>query len=680
MTNLTTRALRRHRIKRLLPCLALVPVLLSGGGVMDAGARENARRAPLNIIPQPTTIVAAIDRRAQEESAGGQALPQLAPGGLSMRRPLRNVAALPGGQGLVQVGTLGNLEDTDIGLTDGLGTDLWQASRMSQISRNMLRLPKQFQLQTVRQLAYELMITRAAPPPGLSEGSSFFTLRLEYLLALGESEAVLRLVEMTGADQRDAATAILATKAILAGSDVSAACKNMKALSKFQLTAPQADFLMQLRGYCQTQSGDMAGASLTLDLARETGMSDTLYMDMLLALTAGIAPTRTPDAASRQNFSIMQTVMMDAAKAPIFKNEVALLPPVMLPRLVQADYHPVPIRLLLAERAVQTAQRDAGLLLASSTYLDRLNKGELPNGRIAGPRYDADADEVDEADEADGNTARAADLFERTRLLLMIDQPDTLTGKVEALRAVFQAGRTDGTWPMLVEAVAPYLMDIAPSETLADFAGDAVPALLWLGDRTTAQRWLDVLMRRQGGLPTALTRRLDGLMRLAEQAADTPENIARKDRQYAALDERLSETDGAVNDAIELPPMEAMLLGAVLKTGPESDIGYVQTEISLLPVFDFQVPEFLTEQLPATTDRRLAKYLAEINAAFAGGERGNLVLLALAAMGYQDINDRQDRVATGQVLLALKQAGLGFEARQIARDLMILQAASLPVE
>ena len=63
---------------------ALLVVILITISVTAVNAKEIARRAPLNIIPKPTEVVAATDRKARMNNISETVLPKLAPGGLSV--------------------------------------------------------------------------------------------------------------------------------------------------------------------------------------------------------------------------------------------------------------------------------------------------------------------------------------------------------------------------------------------------------------------------------------------------------------------------------------------------------------------------------------------------------------------------------------------------------------------
>ncbi len=92
------------------------------------GARKSHAGAAVDYSKNKVSFSLNRDQENQNEMQQAS-LPQLKPGGVNLSRPVRSVAALPGGRGVVQVGELGNLEDTEIGLEAGLGPDLWQASR-----------------------------------------------------------------------------------------------------------------------------------------------------------------------------------------------------------------------------------------------------------------------------------------------------------------------------------------------------------------------------------------------------------------------------------------------------------------------------------------------------------------------------------------------------------------------
>lgn len=669
--------------------LALLFALISAP---DVFARESAKRAPLNIIPKANVKASSASRRAQEATAKASDLPQLAPNGATLRRPVRSVAALPGGQGAVQIGALGALEESEIGLIDGLGVGVWQKSRMSSVSRILPRLPTHFELPAARGLGIALMLSRATPPPGLYEGNSFFAQRLGYLLSLGETSSVQALIEMTGAAKRDPAVAQIAAEAALIQGDHIAACSHLGALSRLSLSAPQRDFALQLRGFCQVKAGDFVAAGLTVDIARESGMKDALFMELLFVLTANIPPPydfwppqeAPPQKAmteskvkarykdrGKERLTIMQAALLDLAGIVIPPHQSAAVPLGFVSRFAKDTRQPIETRLLLAERGIAAGHMIPPYLLLLAQAVD-LATNPLPVESETGES------ETGENETGENETAPIPAVIERARQLRLLDEVVTPKGQIDILQSLLKNGLAADKWSVMVQTTAPILRRLTPdlsNPATGDFVTYIVPALLWLGEYERAQAWLDIFIAQQGGLPSARGRNLQGLIRLVSELAEDQleegqgQDIAQAQTQFA------SDASPAIRG---LPPMEVSLIGAVLETGAPQEVAYIRSEIALLPLFNYNVPPFLTESVvDEITDKTLARQLDEMEAALAKARQGDVIVLALTALDYQTYQGSYHMGALQRILTSLKNIGFAKQAQAIARDLLILQASHL---
>ena len=640
-----------------------VSLLLSA----EAAAREKATRSPLNIIPK-TKVTLSITRdvsgQGQSESLS---LPQLKPGGVKLARPVRQVAALPGGSGAVQVGELGNLEDTDIGLQDGLGGDLWRAGRLSTVTRLIKRIPGSFQSPVASGIAYQLMTTAAAPPPGLSGEESFFAQRLTYLMQLGEIDAVSAMIDMTGAQQRDPLVTRMAAEVALVNNDLPAACGLLGQFVRMEASAPTQEFATKLRALSQLEAGDISAAMLTLDLARESGIQDALFLDAMFALTADI-PFQRAKPIQGNRLSILQSVILLKAKSAVFAAEVPHINPALVARFAKSANQPQNIQLLLAQRAVLLKRMEPGFLRA---LMDMVELGVLAPTAQA-----VDQDKTEQSIETVSKPAMPVDdIVVRARQMRIIDEPVTPEGKILALQDLLLSALAAGDWGLVVDLVAPNLEAVAPNLEHADFALYAVPAFVHLGDLPRAAAWHDILLARQNGLPSARSRNLNGLIRLMD---DVEEQVA--DEQAAGL----LASAGSVTDIDDMPailgvaPMEAVLMNAILETGSVQERAYVASEINMLPLFGYELPEYLQQSLETgSKDKVLARTLDDMEKAANAGDRGTALLHALIAVGRQEQQDQYDMAAMRRVMQILQALGLEAAARDMARDLLTVQAARL---
>ncbi|MAA77404.1 MAG: hypothetical protein CML73_05150 [Rhodobiaceae bacterium] len=659
--------------------VALAVVILTTVSVTAVNAKEIARRAPLNIIPKPIEVVAATDRKAQMNNTSETVLPKLAPGGLSLKRPIRNVAALPGGKGLVQVGTLSVLEETDIGLRSAITSGLWLTSRMSEVSRHFSRMPTQLALPSAYSLAQDLLLNRASPPPGVSEGVNFFAMRLNNLLRFGDTESVLELVALTGADNRDADVIISATEARLAQNNTAAACDGLKSFNRLNLNAEQGHYALKLRGYCQLVDDNLLAASLTLDLAYETGVKDTLFSDILFSSTASVEYERQDTALTGPISSLIAALMLHA-KAEIYIEDIPFLPLAMTDEFLKADYLMPDLKLRMAEFRMNRVFANEDVY---RNLVNNINEYTAPQ-LLEGPVYDTSKSDDLERETSDENSDTGQqDYLLRARALQTLNQPLPENEPYETLHALLDMSADVTVWPGIIETVAPALTASRPDVNNIIYADKIIPALLWLDEIAAAQVWQTALVERQNGFPTALTRRMQGLIRVARSNDGHEDNPEKS--QTASLISDISITDAVIGDEIsvnrfairDLPPTETMLLGAVLETGTDAEKAYALSEIALLPVLSYDVPLFLSETLPLIDDVRLGQMLDLMQDALENERQGEVILHGLAAISHQSQTEF-NMLAMQQILLGLKEIGLHDHARRIALEVLILQAVSLP--
>ena len=659
--------------------VALVVVILTMLSVTAVNAKEIARRAPLNIIPKPTEVVAATDRKARMNNISETVLPKLAPGGLSIKRPIRNVAALPGGKGLVQVGTLSVLEETDIGLRSAITSDLWLTSRMSEVSRHFSRMPTQLALPSAYSLAQDLLLNRASPPPGVSEGVNFFAMRLNNLLRFGDTESVLELVALTGADNRDADVIISATEARLAQNNTSAACDGLKSFNRLNLNAEQGHYALKLRGYCQLVDNNLPAASLTLDLAYEKGVKDTLFSDILFSSTASVDYERQDTALTGPISSLIGALMLHA-KAEIYNEDIPFLPLAMTDEFLKADYLTPDLKLRMAEFRMNRVFANEDVY---RNLINNITEDTAPQ-LLEGPVYDTSKSDALQSETSDENSDTGQkDYLLRAKALQILNQPSPENEPYETLHALLDMSADVTVWPGIIKTVAPALTASRPDVNNIIYADKIIPALLWLDEIAAAQVWQTALVERHSGFPTALTRRMQGLIRVARSNDEHEDNPEKS--QTASLISDMSITDAVMSDDIsanrlairDLPPTETMLLGAVLETGTDAEKAYALSEIALLPVLSYEVPLFLSETLPLIDDVRLGQMLDLMQDALENERQGEVILQGLAAISHQSQTEF-NMLAMQQILLGLKEIGLHDHARRIALEVLILQAVSLP--
>ena len=256
------------------------------GATFQGTAFQGALRAPLNIIPAP--MQATIGEPAAEVRQDKLA-PRVA--ARQSKRAVRAVAAAPGAEGgIVQVGSLGALQDAPVGLETGFGTDLWRGARLAFIADQMGRLPQNIPMRALRQMEVTLHRGAAAAPVGTVDGTSWYAARLNRFLALGDTGAVLALEQLTGAAGSDGYAATAVAKAHLGQGNEDAACAVPRPTRQHIGFGDVLPFFMRLMVYCQLRAGEYEKASLALELNERTLGEDRLFRDIAYLMAAQVAP------------------------------------------------------------------------------------------------------------------------------------------------------------------------------------------------------------------------------------------------------------------------------------------------------------------------------------------------------------------------------------------------------
>lgn len=293
---------------------------------------EGALRAPLSIIP--FVMQDAIGAKSPASQSGEKLAPRIA--ARQSKRAVRAVAAAPGSEGgLVQVGSLGTLQDAPVGLERGYGPDLWRGARLAFIADQMARLPTPLALDGLRDIELTLHRGATAAPIGTVDGTSWHAARLNRFLALGDTASVLALEQLTGAARADAYAAQALAKAHLGRGEPAAACAVPRPNKRLVGHADTLPFFMRLLVYCQLRNGEFEKASLALELNEKTLGADRLFRDIAYLMAAQVTPV----------FGTPQQV--EAAK------QTGSEPPLVLPNelkplhiaLLQLAGQPLPVRL-----------------------------------------------------------------------------------------------------------------------------------------------------------------------------------------------------------------------------------------------------------------------------------------------------------------------------------------------
>ena len=622
----------KHNTPRILLC-----ILIFLTSPLYSAPWVKATRNPLNIIPTPIKTVTTSKRQNQIKQLNSQILPQLTPTTRTLHHPIKSLTAL---SGIVEIGSLGHVEESTIGLIDGLGKNLWHQSRSSHIYPLFEQIPTQFHMPAVKKLAEDMILTRASPPLRLTYEESFFSKRLSYLLKLGNIKAVTQLIKLTRAEQHDVAIAQISAELALIQGHIADACGKIGLLSRLSPPIKRKNFTLKLRGYCQIKINDMTTANLTLNLAQEVDIQDSLYLNLLLSLMTHDKPER-PLQKIHKPFTILQALMIYDTGIHLKSDEITLIPQSLLGQFLEYSQYDLEIQLLLIEQSIMTRHKGYNLLREASQLIDSFASSQLENNTSLPSSW------------------KKKQVISRAILLRDLNEPVTLQGRMVAIRDLLYKAQQQNVWTIFVEIISDELRQLNPTLETARFADIAIPALLWLGENDKASLWMNTLLEQQAHLPTALSRNLEGLMRLSTYQP-TPH------------------TQTALENIQKLSPKEAILIGANFKTGKPIDVNYTHYELALLPLFNYHIPDFLRiSSQPSPISPKIEKWLNHMDKALTTQKRGEVILYALMAIGYQQDTKHYDSHSMQRILSAIKNIGLETYAHAIARDLLIIQAAKL---
>lgn len=252
----------------------------------------------------------------------------------------------------VEAGALGTPEGDAVGLLEGaqgLGADLWAASRRGDIETLLARAPLAATDPVLRELSRRLILTKAAAPPGASKiGTSWTGMRMSQLLNAGlidEAGALAALARLPG----DKDFASVQAKALLYAGRGAEACGD----ATLEARKGGERFWIELRATCAVLAGDTAMAELTKEVLAAQG-GDPAFEVLLDDLMHGgkIAPKPTAPLSPLHVFLMRK---LDLALG----GEAAKRGDTAVNLFVMRDKRHLPaVRLAAAERIAATGAAD----------------------------------------------------------------------------------------------------------------------------------------------------------------------------------------------------------------------------------------------------------------------------------------------------------------------------------
>lgn len=503
-----------------------------------------------------------------------------------------------------------------VGLLDegggGFGIDMWASTTIELLERTLPSLPMGTHSPAMQDLARRLLLSDARAPLGEGTGRNLLAIRIERLVAGGETEAANQLITLAAAREGDPALARAEVDGLLLAGDNAGAC------ARIGDAVRDDDDPFWLKGltFCRALREERATARLAVDLLRELGETDD---EAFFALVRALNGDTTARVESLVEATPLHLAMMRAANLPIPADAVAGASPAVL-RAIAAAPNTVPdVRLDAAQRAAAA--------------------GVLPAERVAQiyGGFVFESDSVQSAIEI----ARYAEGAWSNALLYRLGRERTdAVGRVEVAQAFIRRARERGGFVTAARIAAPMFAALEPNREL-DFAiPELVPAMLATGDDEAAAKWF---ARANGAVATALW----PLMQIARGPTAMPLAAGAPGAWWRAL--------------AELPTDERFARAALVFTLLET-LGHKIAASDWEPLLEGRLR--VAADIPAPA---LWRGLGTAAAAGAVGETVVMALLALGEPGPAGAN----ATTLGAVVDALRAVGLEAEARAVALEAVL---------
>ncbi len=553
-------------------------------------------------------------------------------------QPLSTETAKPGEASVAPVAAneLRPVDAESLGLLSeqagGFGVNLYANTRRDVVEALLPVLPAAAAAPSVQSLERRILLSIALPPEGdRGQRGGLMPLRIERLYARGDLTSVMDLVNALPAREIDGRVAIARANARLLTDDTAGACQD----ARQRLSAPVASagpkpagpgglFWDKLAAFCDLQDKDIERAQFGLALVRDQGDKDQAFFTLAAALMGDAkAQVRSlPEATP------LHLAMLRAANQKLPDDTGPLnQPPIARGVAIHPGASPA--------QKLEAAHRAALYGALSPEELARAyGQAEFPPAQVKNA--------FAEAAKQGGVRARA--------LLYRAAQEQTQPqGRAEALRALYQLGRTDGDFALLARVSLPLLLEMRPAREQAWFASDAGRALYSTRRLAEAKTWYDAAVQAAGSDRDAAAAVLTlwPLARLADGDAAAPWSGERFRQWRAAVEAGKPET---------VAPRLAMAL-LLFDAFAEPVIGV-----------DFQAlhraPSTQTAPMPA------ALTWFGMREASAEGRVGETVLHTLVALGEADLG-KHSPIVVANAVGTLKALGLEKDARALAVDAAI---------
>jgi len=588
--------------------------------------------------------------------------------------------------GGVQIDNLSEININEAGVllpsNGGFGIDMWKGTSASLVSRLLASLPINAPSAAMRDLSRRLLLTPARLPEGEYKGADLIATRIQLLIAMGDLKGATDLFRSLPDVEREPALVRLEMELRLRAYDTDRACT----LASREMPINPTPYWKKAFNFCHIVNGQPGKAELGVSMMREMGEAD----DVFLLLAESIIAKEVPELISLPNPSALHFAMARQANARLPADVLSSNTPGDARAVATSSLASQGLRLEAAERA------DAAGALPKATLRQLYASVEFSEADRANP--------LSRADVEFGPMVRA--LLYHTALTQTVP-----TAKAEAAARAFALARDEGRYASTVQVFEPVLVRIPPSVDLKWFAPEAIRAFLVIGNFKSAGSWYQILRSRASFDPEmekALTSfqpiawlfEFEGTNALgADVLTDwwraqkgDPEAPAKAAVLYTILEALGLEVSAEAWDPIidaEVRKSETLPNVAVWRRLQELAKGEGQgnakmpqtntwsasavSSLAAKPVETALSIEKVALGAPTSTNLASSgKILATQldNPAVTGVRVGETVLLSLLAIGNAG-PAKVDPLVLGDVLRALKTAGLKKEARALALDAVL---------
>ena len=512
------------------------------------------------------------------------------------------------------------LEQLDLwsaaGRDTGLPADLWRGTSGELASAVLAQIAEKPLSPAMSRLARRMLAAGAAAPEGGGADSALAAARARALLALGDPNAALTILDRTPRVEASEALSRVRAEAALTLGQEAKACETGARLQENRDGA----WWLKLRALCHAFAGETAAGQVTLDLWRQQGGKDAAFDRLAGAILSGSAPGKAA-AGDALEYAASRRLKLDPAPA------LASAPPAVLIAVARDSETPQDARRDAVARALRLGLISAENVRAlytppSAAGAPAVTDGAAPSNPAA-PDYATLAKDTTARAEAALSTAAA------------------LTGdaavRQAAVLALLRRAKSPVEFQAMARLVQPRIAELVQAGVALEDPVLFAAASAAAGDPATAQAIRAGIEQNtapdSGPLELAL---LDALITTAARAPSGP-----------VLD-RLVER-GALGDAKPKAKAQAAALLTAATGAP------------LSPGARAQLATFDVPAAKATPARLTALAMA------ADGKRpGEAALLALSIAAQQPAGlGVADRAA---IVRALTAAGVTVEAAAIALE------------